>query len=274
MHRLVPASLLARGWVLVLVCYLDDSGKDPQNRVTTVAGYVANAASWKAFEAQVEPIFQKSKVNVLHAKEMEATDGEFKGWRVLQKQAFVANVCRTLSDHSLLGVSLSVVKDTYKQRAKESVRKRTVTPYSFAFNVILDWLLRDIRTGRAVWSDGLALILECGHENNAELEGQFYKIRKKHKLEGVLRSIGFVSKDDCRAIQMADLLAFYTRRDSVAMEKAFRLTGNPRGYEPETMLKIISEKGQFRSFCATDFDPYPTTTFNARPAPASIRRVN
>jgi hypothetical protein len=84
--------------LLVLTCYLDDSGKDPQNRVTTVAGYVARDTAWKAFETQVEPFFERANVKILHAKELEATDGEFKDWRVLQKQAFVAQVCSALVD--------------------------------------------------------------------------------------------------------------------------------------------------------------------------------
>jgi len=77
----------------VLVCYLDDSGKDPQNRLITVAGYLAKSEAWEAFELGVEPIFQKRKVRVLHAKEMEDTDGDFKDWTVLNKQSFVAQRC-------------------------------------------------------------------------------------------------------------------------------------------------------------------------------------
>jgi Protein of unknown function (DUF3800) len=255
LRELSSRNVRAGRWLLVLTCYLDDSGKDPQNRVTTLAGYVARDTAWEKFETQVEPIFDRAKVKVLHARELEESDGDFRGWKVLNKQAFVARMCRTLSDHSMLGVSISVVKDTYKRRAKESGRKRTVTPYTYGFNTIIDWLLRDIRTGRAVWNEGLALVLECGHENNPEAEEQFYKIRKQHTIEHILRSSSFVPKEHCRAIQMADLFAFYTRRDSAALEKAFRLRNNPRDYEPEAMVKIIAERGQFRSFVATDFDP-------------------
>ena len=119
----------------------------------------------------------------------------------------------------MLGVTMSAVKITYDERAKQSKRKKTNRPYTFCFNVILDWLLRDIRTGRSV-SDGLAFILEAGHENNPEAEQNFHAVRKLHKLEETLRSISFVPKDNCRAVQMADLFAFYSRRDSARCEKA------------------------------------------------------
>lgn len=264
LHRLVPRSLLAARWLAVLVCYLDDSGKDPQNRVTTLAGFVAREEDWKAFEKEVEPIFARRKVEVLHAKDLEDTDGEFEGWSVLKKQAFVAQVCQVLSRHSMLGVSMSCVKTTYDNRAKQSKRKRTTRPYTFCFTVILDWLLRDIRTGRAVWDEGLAFILETGHENNPEAEQQFYAIRKLHKIEKTLKSICFVPKDNCRAIQVADLFAFYSRRDSAAIEKRGRVGG---AEDMETMLKIIVEKGQFRAFVATDFEPGPLSGTPAWPLP-------
>lgn len=140
----------------MLVCYLDDSGKDPHNRVTTIAGYLARDTAWRAFEQEVEPIFERRGVKILHAKDLEATKGEFENWKVIQKQAFVAEISSVLAKHSMLGVSMSCVKETYDQRAKESTRKRTSRPYTFCMNVIIDWILRDIRTGRAAWEEGVA----------------------------------------------------------------------------------------------------------------------
>jgi hypothetical protein len=237
----------------VLVCYLDDSGKDPQNLITTLGGYVARDTGWVAFEADVEKWFDRYRVKILHAKDLEDTRGEFKGWPILQKQAFVARVCQTRTPHLMMGVSMSAVKGTYKVRAAESGRKRTVTPYSFCMNVIVDWLLRDIRIGRVANTVGVALLLESGHENNGEAEESFYKIRKMHKIEHLLHSIKFISKDSCRAIQLADLLAFYSRREGLAVEKAKRL-GQP-AYPMETMMRIISENLPHRAFVATDFGP-------------------
>ena len=41
----------------MLVCYLDDSGQDPQNTVTTLAGYIAREGDWKQFEGEIEADF-------------------------------------------------------------------------------------------------------------------------------------------------------------------------------------------------------------------------
>jgi len=87
-----------------------------------------------------------------------------------------------------------------------------VSPYTFCLSVLIDWILRDIRVGRAVHSEGVAFILECGHENNVEAEQYFCSVKKLFpELGDVLRSISFVPKESCRAIQAADLLAFYSR---------------------------------------------------------------
>jgi hypothetical protein len=48
----------------MLVCNLDDSGGDPQNHVTTIAGYIATEDNWRFFETAVEPIFAERNVKV------------------------------------------------------------------------------------------------------------------------------------------------------------------------------------------------------------------
>lgn len=159
-----------------------------------------------------------------------------------------------MSPRVLLGVDMSAVKGIYKQRAAESGRKRTITPYAFCFNVIVDWMLTDITIGRAVHDEGVAFILETGNEHNAEAEQVFYDVRQRHGLENVLRSISFVGKESCRAIQIADLLAFYSRRNSVAMEKAHRAKRPPPA--PEAMMTLISQSVPHRGFVATDFDQH------------------
>jgi hypothetical protein len=161
-----------------------------------------------------------------------------------------------MSRHVRLGMSMSALKETYRSRAAESDRKRTVTPYTFCSNVIIDWVLRDIRVGRFANIDGVAFILESGNENNAEAEWNFHEVRRLHNLENTLRSITFVPKESCRAIQMADLFAYYSRRHGVVMERApIDKRAEAQRSPPDDMLKIIIESAPHRSFVATDFGP-------------------
>jgi hypothetical protein len=243
----------------VLVSYLDDSGKDPHNPITSLAGYAASDSAWKSFEADSEPIFQKYVGNdPLHAMDLYHGEGRFQGWNVIQKQSFVAQLCLKLYAHKpLLGVSFSVQKASYATRAMEALkrklRKRTATPYTFCMEGILNWILTDLEVGRMANEDGLALILEGGNEHNEEAKQALDAIKRLHSLDQVA-DLSFVPKTACRAIQMADLFAYYTRRHN-------RMIKTP-GVEPPTdpVLKVMLENLRQRSFVATDFGPEITAS--------------
>ena len=238
----------------MLVSYLDDSGKDPQNPITCLGGYAASEDAWVKFEHNAEPIFQKYIGDrPLHAKDLYNGEDLYEGWRVIKKQSFVAQLCSALySLRPILGVSFSVQKASYAKRAVEAIkrglRKRTVTPYTFCVEGILNWLLTDVEVGKMANEDGLALILEEGKEHNEEARQALNAIKEIHNLEQVI-PLSFVPKTACRAIQMADLFAFYTRRHNRAIEAA--------GNEPPTdpVLKVMLENLRQRNFVATDFGP-------------------
>jgi hypothetical protein len=237
----------------MLVCYLDDSGKDAQNPITTIAGYLASEDEWAKFETEVEPFFAERNVSVLHAVDLHNTRGEFKGWSVLSKEAFVARISQVAAKHVAFGVSMSAEKGNYKDHAmyRHDTSRQTVAPYTFCFQVIVDWLLRDIRIGKRVHSEGVKFLLEAGHDNNAQAEKEFNWVRDHFKLESVLHSIDFVDKKSCRAIQLADLIAFYSRRDGVDLLKS-KAPGAPE-YKLDQMIKILCERIPHRGFVATDF---------------------
>jgi hypothetical protein len=143
LRQLIPRSILAGRWVAVLVCYLDDSGKDPQNRITTMAGFIAPEICWEAFELTVEPVFVEYGVEILHAKPLHDTDVPFDGWRTGKKRAFVTRICEKMQGLIPLGIAMSAVKGTYADEARK--RKRTNTAYAKQAN-----------------QDGVAFVLEGG----------------------------------------------------------------------------------------------------------------
>lgn len=238
----------------MLVCYLDDSGKDPQNPITSLGGYATSDNAWAAFEQNAEPIFQKYLGDEpLHAKDLYHGEGVYEGWKVLKKQSFVAQLCMKLYPlQPLKGISFAVRKANYATRAAEAVkrgfRKRTVTPYTFCLDVILNWILTDVYVGKIANEEGLALILECGNEHNEEARESLDAIKKLHGLDHV-RSLSFIPKKECRAIQMADLFAYYTRRHNRSIDIA--------GQEPpvDPVLKELLRDLNQRIFVATDFGP-------------------
>jgi hypothetical protein len=239
----------------MLTCYLDDSGKDALNLATVLAGHVARTTGWRQFELEVEQWFTEYGIHLLHTSDLHGTKGEFADthiWTVLHKQSFVARLCQVASRHVMMGVSMATQKGPYREAAKVSTRKTTVTAYSFTFNAILDWMLRDIRLGKAVHTEGLEFVLEEGNEDNAEVRRLFSDVRTSHHLQDVLLSIRFVTKDSCRAIQLADLLAFYSRRSVEAQLRQRKLDEPSR-----MMMKLLTEAIPHRAFAATGFHDEP-----------------
>lgn len=244
----------------MLVCYLDDSGKDPQNRCTTLAGYVARDTEWVAFEQDVETWFTEFGVRALHAKELHDTLGEFAGWPVLKKQAFVSRICQARNPHAIKGVSVGTAKDKYAAWRRSSGKTGILTPYAFSFNAILDHLLRDTEAGRLAHAEGMRFVIELGHENNPDAVRVFQEVREKLGLADVLRDITFVSKNDCRAIQLADLWAFYSRRGH---EKLLRASESGKDtYEADTMERLIVEGMTHWGFVPNSFDDQSLQPFS------------
>jgi hypothetical protein len=132
----------------------------------------------------------------------------------------------------------------------ESGRRRTVTPYTFCANVIVDWILRDIRVGRIANTGGVSFIFEAGNNNNAEAKWSFGKVCKKYHLAGLRPSASFL-KRAAEPSSWPDLYAFYSRPHGLAMEAA--LLSERGNVRPNTMLNIITESVPHRAFVATGF---------------------
>ena len=237
----------------MFVCYLDDSGKDSQNPITTLAGYVAKDTEWLLFEESVEPVFEEFGVEVLHTRDLHNTDIDFEDWSRVKKQEFVSCVFKAMIPHVPLGLSVSVRKGKYQARRQESRAQgmEKCTPYAYCFRVLCDrllsesnsWVSGTIRQVRAaIQAEGISFILERGHKNNSEVKLLFREVRQRHNLEGVLESISFQAKHDSRAIQLADLFAYYSRRNVRNQGKG--------GIEP--ILEIICRSVRHHDFIVTD----------------------
>ena len=149
--------------------------------------------------------------------------------------------------------SVSVRKGKYQARRKESRAQgmEKCTPYAYCFRVLCDrllsesnsWVSGTIRQVRAaIQAEGISFILERGHKNNSEVKLLFREVRQRHNLEGVLESISFQAKHDSRAIQLADLFAYYSRRNVRNQGKG--------GIEP--ILEIICRSVRHHDFIVTD----------------------
>ena len=78
--------------------------------------------------------------------------------------------------------------------------------------MIMTRIITDRQIAPLVDKHGISFLVESGNNNNSEIEQFFQRMSKQPAFGGALRSISFVAKNSCRAIQLADFFAFYGRR--------------------------------------------------------------
>lgn len=240
---LLPRSVLAGRIVALLTCYLDDSGTHPDSPLVTLAGYVMADVEWEKFEVEVEPFFKKRGVKILRGFDIQQNEGCFADkdvWKVLNKQAFIGEVGRTLKPHGPVGLSISVTRAAYEERAAGR-EVPPAPPYAWAFDVIANWILSSPQVGKRARDEGVSFVVERGSSDNAALKnGHDYIVANfAEELGNTMRGLSFVPKEHSRAIQMADLIAYYANR------RAMQLQGIPpeqrASVDLDAVMKVILE---------------------------------
>ncbi|MGE8940644.1 DUF3800 domain-containing protein [Leptospira interrogans] len=249
--------------IAVLRAYLDDSGTNKQSPIVVMGGYVASLRDWRRFESRARRIFRREGVDLLHAKDFHDRDGCFAGWSPPRQMCFVTDLYDAAGEANvLLGMAHAVTKDVYKQRGVETGLNKNTSAYGWCFQMLLNRLLNHEHLHDRIRQEGISFVLESGNPNNGDCEKIFEAIRTnpKYGLEHVLKSISFVPKNSCAAIQFADFIAFFNRRHTDACTKV----GGPL----ETLLpylEIATSKIRHDAFVATDFHAKdPSLTSAAR----------
>jgi hypothetical protein len=211
----------------------------------TMAGYIALAEDWARFEERAQPVFRRHGINVLHAVDLRATKREFAEWTRDKKETFIAELFSVAAGTVIMGISVSVRKQSYKDAARRTELNKNISTYGQCFNLIINQILSEPFLSSLAFEGGLFFVVESGNENNNGLVRHFNELVKLHNLGNVLRSITFVPKDHCMAIQLADCLAFYSRRDGVAAEEAreANFSEMPLDSILEIMVRSLPHKG-------------------------------
>ena len=196
----------------MLTCYLDDSDATTSS-VQTIAGYVGDANGWDRFEALANQVCDTFDVDVIHCREFDARQSCFKGWSVPRSIAFLHAIGDAMAGNVLFGVSRSIPKSHYKRRKSQLNLNPNLGAYGFAFGTIVFSMRHGKEFGiqKSVETEGMLYRIESGHKNNADLE-RYISSEVQHGNLHPSTMIEFVRKTSSRAIQIADLYAFYSRK--------------------------------------------------------------
>jgi hypothetical protein len=149
--------------------------------------------------------------------------------------------------YAQLGVSHSCLKATHAARKADLGLGNNQSPLGFAFAAVLNDVVGDTVLGRDVKFDGIEFILEDGNHNNSGIIKSYTNIKRRHKAD-FLKEIRVVGKRDCIAVQMADLMAFFSRRQACQMEANGR-----KPVEFDKYLQIMMQGIRNVGRASTDF---------------------
>ena len=106
----------ARSYVMALVCYLDDSGTDPQCPYVVMAGYLTTLDSWQVFEAEAAKVMERYGVTYIRGRDLFASDGDYEGWTFDQKVRFITEINAVLSPNIGIALTFACLKSLGRAR--------------------------------------------------------------------------------------------------------------------------------------------------------------
>ena len=234
---------------MTLVCYLDDSGTDAANSMVTIGGYIGTQESWRAFELDARRVMNEYGVTYIRGRDIHSNNGEYAGWTTDKKTEFITRLNQVLAPLVGLAISCATLKSVFNVRAIGHVR--TQSPFGFCFEMLIHRLVNDEGFSKVVRRPNVALsfVIEEGNSNNNEIFQRYERLKAAHGTElPYFAGMTFAAKNSSIAIQMADLFAFLTRRQAVAMEKNSR---NP--IEPHRYLTALRTNIRDIGQASTDF---------------------
>ena len=238
---------------MAFVSYLDAARTDKASPLLTMAGYICAYVDWLPFEEQANAICAREGVTVIHGYDLHNGNNDFEGWTRDRKKAFVTALQAALKPTGAIGIAYSVQQHEFRAAKKLHKIMPNESPYGFAFRKIVDTICGDpvMRMNFETVKDAdISFILESGDNNYADAERILAELQKNHPFRGRLKAITSAPKESTRSLQMADLLAFYSRRHINKYDPS-----NDRYPEVPEMLEILHTNVFIEPIVAHTFRP-------------------
>jgi hypothetical protein len=94
---------------------------------------------------------------------------------------------------------------------------KNISAYGMCFNIIVEYI-RNAEQVAAHSHHGVSFHVEKGNKNNPDVGQRFAYFADHEKLVDIIKTMKFVEKAHSAAIQLADSLAFYSRRHAEKCE--------------------------------------------------------
>jgi uncharacterized protein DUF3800 len=196
--------------VVVLQAYFDDSGTHRDSPVSVMSGYVASKAGWKKFEKESKQLFKREGIDYFRAKLFEHGQKQFKGWSSARKLRFATEWYDLAKDTIACGVTVGVEVDDFRKARAENKKFPAISDQAYCIQMALGNLWADDCLRQDIVDHGLSIVIEKSGSVDLGIHQNFYTVVQANELEEHIRSIAFLKKQDARALQLADYLAYYS----------------------------------------------------------------
>jgi Protein of unknown function (DUF3800) len=204
-----------RGGFVIVTVFIDESGTHG-SPVTILAGWVGRLGQWAQFDSYWRKLLKRRNLTYFHSSKLKHSQGEFKGWKVSEKQAFMAAAAKAGEKHLEFGFSIILGEDDYQAHYVAGHRPREVpldSRYGLCFRYCLGLipsLARDAFGDREL---EIRFVLESGHPNLGDADRIFQKVKRstqanEQEIVGMLKTSTTGDKIDFPGLQIADVIAY------------------------------------------------------------------
>jgi len=208
--------------------YIDDSGNtgkkldDDLQPLFLLGGFIIDENIWKKVDKQIDKIKNKYEIDTLEIHSIDILNGAkgtpYKEWTYIKKLEFFEDILTIIKKFKLQVIYFSVKKSNFRayfqaKYGKDFEQQFAISPYLLAFSYILQ--ISDSYL-RSEGSNGM-LILDEQDEWKKPANKTFNLLRTlveepEVKIEKLLDRSFFVDSSESNMIQLADVIAYTTKR--------------------------------------------------------------
>jgi hypothetical protein len=187
----------------MFTAYYDDSGSSADTMAVVVAGFVATDEQWPHFERNWNGTLRKFGVSLFHMREFAHSLGEFSKFKHNREERdwFLRQLLSHIKVRVTYATGQAVLMDAYRKVNKVHALDYAFPPYTLAGRTcvarIHQWAQK-----RGIPKDQIGHVFEDGSAGKSKLRDC---VLRDHGIE-----VAFKKKNECVALQAADLFAYET----------------------------------------------------------------
>jgi hypothetical protein len=166
--------------IAVFAVYLDESGTH-SDRVTVVAGYVADVKKWTAFSAEWQGFLHDRHIPFFHMKDF-CSDGSSLCGRLSdsQREEVVRKLTEGIRETVTFGVAAAIRPHEYNRLTTDKFRSRHGSSYTACVLTCVEMALKFLPELKST-SGQVGVFLERGHKNAQQAEKMLNEYAKRNE---------------------------------------------------------------------------------------------